>query len=166
MVKYSNERKEYIIKQLSPPTNYPVSELSEKEGIPRGTLYNWRLRNQSIGGGMASRINKCSNKWSLEQKLAVVVTTYSMTVDELNVYCRENGLYPDQAKEWKSNFLVVQASTQANKNNIAAKNKEMSKTIKKLKKELDRKEKALAETAALLTLGKKYDAFWSDKEEN
>ncbi len=166
MAKYSNERKDHIIKQLLPPINGTVSKLSEKEGIPQSTLYNWRLRNQSTGGDMASRKNKGSNKWSVEQKLAVVVTTYSMTADELNVYCRENGLYPEQVKEWKSNFLVGQANAQANKNDIAAKNKELSKTIKKLKKELDRKEKALAETAALLTLGKKYDALWSDKEES
>lgn len=166
MAKYSNERKDHIIKQLLPPINGTVSKLSEKEGIPQSTLYNWRLRNQSTVGDMESRKNKGSNKWNVEQKLAVVVTTYSMTADELNVYCRENGLYPEQVKEWKSNFLVGQANAQADKNDIAAKNKEMSKTIKKLKKELDRKDKALAETAALLTLGKKYDALWSDKEES
>ena len=66
MAKYSNERKDHIIKQLLPPINGTVSKLSEKEGILQSTLCNWRLRNQSTGGDMASRKNKGSNKWSVE----------------------------------------------------------------------------------------------------
>jgi len=95
-----------------------------------------------------------------------VVATYSMSAEELNVYCREHGLYPDQVKEWKSGCLAGQESLQTRKKHDETKAREAAKTIKKIKKELDRKEKALAEAAALLTLGKKYDALWSDKEES
>lgn len=35
--------------------------------------------------------------------------------------------------------------------------------MKELERELRRKEKALAETAALLVLGKKFDAYWKKK---
>jgi hypothetical protein len=43
--------------------------------------------------------------------------------------------------------------------------KELSKENAKLKKELQRKEKALAEAAALLVLQKKFQALWADGEE-
>jgi transposase len=39
-----------------------------------------------------------------------------------------------------------------------------SKRIKELERELRRKEKALAETAALLVLRKKADALWGDED--
>lgn len=40
------------------------------------------------------------------------------------------------------------------------------KKIKKLERELNRKEKALAETAALLVLRKKLDALWETQSED
>ena len=40
------------------------------------------------------------------------------------------------------------------------------KKIKQLERELNRKEKALAETAALLVLRKKFNALWEESEEN
>jgi hypothetical protein len=47
-----------------------------------------------------------------------------------------------------------------------AQSKEDKKRIRQLEKELQRKEKALAETAALLVLRKKVQAIWGDKEED
>ncbi|WP_053006512.1 hypothetical protein [Desulfosporosinus acididurans] len=43
--------------------------------------------------------------------------------------------------------------------------KEVEKELKQVKKELQRKESALAETAALLVLRKKADAIWGLKDE-
>lgn len=42
-----------------------------------------------------------SDNWSAEAKFAVVVETASLSETELNQYCREKGLYPEQVKEWK-----------------------------------------------------------------
>ena len=166
MAKYSSERKDNIIKQLLPPISCTVRELSEKEGIPQVTLYNWRSRNQSIGGDVSSKKISSSSKWSAEQKVAIVVATFGLNAEELNVYCREKGLYPCQVKEWKSACLLGQANSKTMQKENEARSRIATKTIKKLEKELNRKEKALAEAAALLTLGKKYDALWSDKEES
>jgi hypothetical protein len=41
-----------------------------------------------------------------------------------------------------------------------------SKKIKSLEKELNRKDKALAETEALLVLREKYNALWDNSEED
>lgn len=40
------------------------------------------------------------------------------------------------------------------------------KRVKKLERELQRKDKALAETAALLTLSKKAEAIWGRNDED
>jgi transposase-like protein len=164
MAKYSPELKAKMLRQLLPPDKISIRELSEKEGIPCSTLYNWLNQKQSKGAPMTS--NKSAESWSSEQKLAVVVETYSMNAGELNEYSRTKGIYPEQIKAWKESCLLGYLISSQTKKSERAKSKESRKRIRSLEKELHRKEKALAEAAALLTLGKKYDALWADKEEN
>ena len=96
----------------------------------------------------------------------VVLETANLTEIEFSEYCREKGVYPEQVKEWKeacinANDSAREKSTKAGKE-LRAERKEKEK----LEKELARKEKALAEAAALLVLRKKADAIWETDEED
>lgn len=166
MSKYSAKFKSKALRQLLPPDNLSIKELSEKEGIPQGTLYTWRVKELSRGVVMSKEKSASAEGWSAEQKLAVVVETYSMNAAELSEYCRSKGLYPDQVKSWKKSCLSGYSASSKVKRAETEQAKKSKKRIRSLEKELHRKEKALAETAALLTLGKKYDALWADKEES
>lgn len=166
MSKYSAELKSKVLRQLLPPDSLSVKELSEKEGIPQGTLYTWREKELSMGVAMSTEKSVAVKSWSAEQKLAVVVETYSMNAAELGEYCRSKGLYPDQVKSWKKSCLSGYSVSSKVKRSETEQAKKSKKRIRSLEKELHRKEKALAEAAALLTLGKKYDALWADKEES
>lgn len=100
--------------------------------------------------------------WSPEAKLAVVVETASMSEAELSAYCREKGLYPEQVQRWKEACLQG-AGMQKDRDKAAQKQKrESQKTIKKLKSEVRRKDKALAETTSLLVLSKKLEALYGE----
>src|SRR3546814_4545595 len=82
---------------------------------------------------------------------------------ERSAYCREHGLYPEQLEAWKQAFEAMDAgSTSADKAQLTAERKKS----RKLEKELLRKERALAEAAALLTLSKKAQAIWGDGEDD
>lgn len=166
MTTYSLEFKSKILKQLLPPDSLSIRELSEKEGVPEATLYTWRHRKISEGVIMPSNQSTSPGSWSADQKLAVVVETYSMNAEELNKHCRSKGLYSDQIKSWKKDCLAGYATAAKNKQLEVDKAKHSKKRIRSLEKELHRKEKALAEAAALLTLGKKFDAHWAEKEES
>ena len=107
MATYSLEFKSNALKQLLPPFNLSIKELSEKEGIPLGTLYNWRQIKIQNGVAMPSTKSKNTDSWSSEQKLAVVVETYAMNTEELNEYCRNKGLYLEQIKSWKKGSPVI-----------------------------------------------------------
>ena len=81
-----------------------------------------------------------------------------MNATELSAYCRERGLYPEQVERWR------QASQDANEKPVLTLKEQKDlerlraqdqKEIKRLKQELRRKEKALAEAAALLRLPQK-----------
>ena len=85
-----------------------------------------------------------------------------MNEAERSEYCRTNGLYVEQLDEWKDEFEASSSSNPADKRALAAERKKP----RKLEKELLRKDRALAETAALLTLSKKAQAIWGISEED
>lgn len=165
MPSYSMERKESVLSKLLPPHNLPVAEVAKVEGISEATLYNWRneakLRGIPVPGS-----KKTSDKWSAEAKLAVVIETATLSETELSEYCRSKGLYPEQIREWKQSFIHSQMSEAENRKYDRAQAKQDKKKIKVLERELKRKDKALAETTALLVLRKKFNALWEDKEED
>lgn len=165
MNRYSPERKAAILRKLLPPLNMSVAEVSRQENISNVTLYTWRK--QLLEKGVVVPDSQSPDQWSAEAKLAVVAETLAYSEVELNEYCRKKGLFPEKVKAWKAAFLNGQRPTEKpSKAELKAAAKEAlrdKKEIHQLKKELRRKEKALAEAAALLVLQKKLDAFWSKK---
>lgn len=165
MPHYSPERKEAILKKMAPPHSMTVAELASQEGISTATLYNWRKAARQRGAVLPSN-SATPNNWSSEEKFRIVIETAPMTEAELSEYCRKNGLYPEQIEAWKMACMSANAvSDEESKRNQKA-GKAEKKRIKKLEAELRRKEKALAETAALLTLSKKAEAIWGHKDED
>ena len=165
MKRYSEERKQSVLKKMMPPLNTPISQLVAETGISDCTLYTWR-KECSLKGVVVPGNGKNAEEWSSENKFAVVVETLTLNEAELAVYCRKKGLYVEQVKSWKES--CQQANTGAEQKEKAIKKRSLKekKEIQSLKKELRRKEKALAETAALLVLRKKADAIWEGNEDD
>lgn len=165
MARFSNERKESILKKLLPPVNLTVSEVARQEGMSAQTLYTWRNKAKRLGKPVPGK-TLSTEDWSAEAKLATVVETMALSESELSQYGREKGLYPEQVQRWKQECLQGFQNSEAANKASQRQSKSDKAEIKTLKKDLRRKEKALAETAALLVLRKKLDAFWEDNEES
>jgi len=165
MSHYSPERKEAVLKKLLPPQSLAVTEVSAQEGISTATLYNWRKQTRLEGVPVPGR-SKTSADWSSEAKFAVAVETATLSESELSQYCREKGLYPEQVKAWKQDCLDGFDSSAERKRQEQKQAKTDKKHIRQLEKELHRKEKALAEAAALLVLRKKLNAFYGEDPED
>lgn len=165
MARYSEERKAAVLKRLLPPENLPIPLVARQEGISEATLYNWRTQARERGVPVPGS-GKQTEEWSAQAKLAVVMETATLSEAELSEYCREKGLYPEQVKAWKAACLDGVASGDARQLRERRTRQQDRKRIRQLEKELNRKEKALAETAALLALRKKLNALWDDSEED
>ena len=101
--------------------------------------------------------------WSAEEKLQVVLESSSISSEELGAFLRSKGLHESHLEQWRSqmlNGLHGKASLKKTKKNG------QTKEVKELKRELARKDKALAEAAALLVLKKKAQAIWGDEDED
>lgn len=161
MTQYSPERKAAILKKLLPPLSLSVAELSKQEGISDVTLYTWR-KQAKARGEVVSGSGKVPDEWPAEAKLAVVIETATLSEVELNQYCREKGLYPEQVKTWRQACITGQQSATELKQTEREQTRADKKRIRELERELRRKDQALAETAALLVLRKKLNALWGN----
>lgn len=165
MIRYSQERKEAVLKKLLPPNSRSAVEVAKEEGIHVTTLYTWKKALRE-SGGVVPDSHIFSDQWSAQTKLAIVAETFSMTEHELSQYCREKGLYPEQIKAWRGECMQGFMSQKERAAEAKKQAKADKREIKELKKELRHKEKALAETAALLVLRKKLRAFYGEEPED
>lgn len=164
MVPYPRELKESVIKKMMSPNKVSIKQLAEETGIASGTLYCWRKEALTKAVSTPGRGKKL-NQWRTEDKFAVVMETAGLNELQLSEYCRKRGLYPELIAEWRE--TCVRANDQADKHDalLLEQNKQQQKRIKELEKELTRKDKALAEAAALLVLSKKAQAIWGRTED-
>lgn len=162
MSTYSTELKEQIVKKMMPPNNQTVAAISRETGISAPTLYAWRKLLQAQGCVVPSKPTT-PDRWDAKTKLAAVIQTAALNEVERSTYCREHGLYVEQLDAWKQAFEAMDPrNPSASHADMAA----VRKQVRVLEKELRRKEKALAETAALLTLSKKARAIWGTDAED
>jgi transposase-like protein len=163
-MKYSPERKEAVLKKMMPPHNRSIQQLAGEEGISEATLYNWR--NEARTKGILLPDGDTSPEgWNARDKFAAVLESASLNEEETAEYCRRRGIYPHQLKLWRK---ACEAANDWDKQagiKLKSEQKCNRKRIKDLEKELHRKEKALAEAAALLVLQKKVQAIWEDPED-
>lgn len=162
-MRYSPERKEAVLKKMMPPHNRTIKQLALEESISEATLYNWRQEARSKGILMPDG-DAGPEGWNARDKFAAVLECASLNELELAEYCRRKGIYPNQLKQWrKACESANDWDRQANKK-LNSERRTDRKRINNLEKELQRKEKALAEAAALLVLQKKLQAIWEDPE--
>lgn len=153
-----------MIEKMMAPHNTPIRELARQSGISDVTLYNWR-KQARLEGYAVPADGKNAEKWSSADKFAVVVETASLNEAELGEYCRRKGLYPEQIAAWREACLEANAKEEAQSQVQRKQMRQARRQIKQLERELRRKDKALAETTALMVLEKKARAIWGDGED-
>jgi transposase len=148
----STEFKESILKKVVARGSKTLSDIAKECGLSVSTLSKWsRESGSQKNGTMPDRAEQFRHLKAISQ----------MNEIEVGAYCRQHGLYSMHLKEWENNFMKQDASDQKYK----AENIALRKKNAELERELRRKEKALAETAALLVLKKKVDAIWGEDED-
>lgn len=161
-MRYSKELKATVLQRMMAPGNEPISALGQEFNVTEATLYAWR-REALKAGAVIGGHGAVPDQWSGSAKFAVVMETAALPQAELAEYCRRKGLYVEQVQAWREQCEAAFSPAAAGAKAAAVKSER--KRIRELEKELARKEKALAETAALLVLRKKAAAIWGEKEE-
>lgn len=121
-----------------------------------GALERWREDAQSRPA--------LGRTWTAGARLEAVITTAAMNEADKSAWCRVHGMFPADLDKWRASCTTalanpedVRASPQATRAD--------RKRIKELERDLLRKDRALAETAALLVLSKKVSAIFHKGED-
>ncbi|MCF7756069.1 transposase [Paenibacillus xylanexedens] len=164
MAKLSKEIKHRILQRMMPPNNESVSEIARDTGLSEGTLYKWKKTTKAQGFAMPAG-ETATEKWSTRDKFAIVVETTTLSQIELAEYCRTKGLYVEQVEAWRDACMQANGGVAEQATKLQKELRTKEQEVKALSRELQRKESALAETAALLVLRKKAQAIWGDQED-
>lgn len=152
-----------MVSKMLGPNAVSANALADRVGVGHTTLSRWlreaKMGLVSRGKQKATATSKRRRQWTAAEKLRVVIE--AGTLDEAGVgeLLRREGLHAADLQHFRDEALAgLEAKPQS-----AGESPE-AKRIKELERELTRKDKALAEAAALLVLRKKLNALWGEAE--
>ena len=135
-----------------------IRSVSEDLNVNHFTLKNWMRMKSGKLSGLRTK-EKRPQDWSAAEQLIALHESHGLSGESLHAWCREKGLFAHHLSSWRAAFCTD--------GKLAPVTREL-RTLKdendQLKRELVRKEKALAEAAALLILHKKFRALWEGED--
>ena len=155
MARYGQGFKDRAVARLLPPESATLEVVAREVGIGAGTLARWRegLQSRPAGG----------RAWTAVARLEAVITTAAMAEAGKSAWCREHGVYPAELDKWRASAIAALSEPEEERASPQA-TRQDRKRIKELERDLLRKDRALAETAALLVLSKKVGAIFNRGE--
>jgi transposase len=112
-------------------------------GVGTSTMERWR--SDALAQPRGERV------WTAAARFDAVLTTTAMDEASKSAWCRTNGVYPQELATWRDNAMSALSRAEAPRTS-AQETKQNRRRIKELGREIRRKDKALAHTAALLVL--------------
>lgn len=161
--KYSESFVEQALTKVYSRGERDIQSVARELNMSHHTLKNWMTnknkheRSKAMGNPTQSQ-DKRPQDWKPAEQLRALMQTYSLSEPERNAWCREHGLFAHDLIAWQQ-ALTTSNSGSANPQELRS----LKDENHQLKRELMRKEKALAEAAALLVLQKKFRAMWEDE---
>jgi transposase-like protein len=156
LARYGQAFKNRAVARLLPPESAPPEVVAREVGVSADTLQRWR--GEALAKPAAERI------WTAAARLEAVIATAAMDEVARGAWCRANGVYPQQLQQWRDGATQALADPEEARAS-PQQTKHDRRRIKQLERELRRKDKALAEAAALLVLSKKVEAIFNKGED-
>ena len=152
LARYGQNFKNRALARLLPPESAPLEEVARQVGVGVWTLERWR--SEALSRPARERA------WTAAARFDAVVTTASLDEAGKSAWCRANGVYPQELAGWLQSATQALAAPEEARASPQQTRQDRDR-IKDLERELRRKDKALAETAALLVLSKKVAAIFN-----
>ena len=156
MARYGQGFKDRAVARLLPPQSASVDEVAREVGVGAQTLQRW------LGDALSRPARE--RAWTAPARLEAVIATAGMDEAARGAWCREHGVYPQQLAQWRDSATQALAEPEEARAS-PQQTRQDRRRIKELEREVHRKDRALAETAALLVLSRKLEAVFNDKGE-
>ena len=150
-----------VLKKVLPPEARSIVEVSRETGINDQTIRNWVKKSES--GILPDSLQESSPRFmSPKEKYQLVLEAAGVDNEQLGGFLRERGLHSEHLTIWDQELREMIDKKNDKKDQEL---KALKKKNQELEKELQRKDKALAEAAALLLLKKKLDDLMKDQKD-
>ena len=156
MARYGEAFRNRAVARLLPPESANVGLVSKEIGVSVQTLERWREQAQSRPAR--------GRAWTAGARLEAVITAAAMDESGKSAWCRQHGVFPTDLDKWRLSATAALTEPEEARASPQA-TRQDKKRIKELERELLRKDRALAETAALLVLSKKVAAIFNKAED-
>jgi transposase-like protein len=165
MIPYTAAFRKRMVSKLVGPHAITATALSNESGLAQATLSRWLKEASKLERTMPSADSKVVKKqpqaWTPEEKMKILNEASELSDGELGVFLRSKGIHEAVLTEWRDQALAGLRGTEA-----ASKAQRETRELRELKRELKRKDKALAETAALIVLKKKAQEIWGAEDDD
>lgn len=141
--------------RLLPPESASLQAVAQDVGIAAVTLERWLKDAQARPAR--------SRSWTAASRLEAVIATAALNEAQTSAWCRKHGVYAADLAQWRSSAMAALATPEEARATPQA-TRQDRRRIKELERNLLRKDRALAETAALLVLSKKVAAIFDKGE--
>ena len=163
------EFKEQALSKARQRGSRTLDEVAAELSMSVGTLKGWlkTLRKEGVSSVMPSSLPQSlpARQWSAADRLLALHESHGLSGPALHAWCREKGLFEHQLHAWREAFCSsAEAETAQERRESKAELKALQGKHEVLQRELRRKERALAEAAALLVLQKKFQALLGDED--
>ncbi len=167
-----------MVQRLVGPKAVPANQLAQEVGIHQSTLSRWlrdaQHRDMGTSNGSeqpprasASTKEIAPRKRSAEDKVRLVFAAEALAAEDLGALLRREGVHDAELAAWRTAVKTAAVTALNGTAQRAAPVRSAErKRILELERELRRKDKALAEAAALLVLEKKLQALWGDGDDD
>jgi transposase len=146
--------KHKMVQRLTGKSALSASQLARETGVRQQNLSRWLQEARSLPL-MADRPKPAVRVWTVEQKARVLADASQLDAEELTAYLEREGVKLAEYEQW---CIALDEGGAASVST--------NKRIRQLERELVRKEKALAEAAALLILKKKVATLYGEDEDD
>ena len=155
-----------MVKKMTGRGAVSANALADEVGVSQATLCRWKRDASTVLDVSTEtpeptkrQTTKRAQDWTPEEKMQAILDTDGMDDAGLGAYLRRTGLHSDQLEAWREEALGALGEG-TNK----GKRTPDQRRVRQLERELRRKDRALAETTALLVLKKKFDSLFGDEE--
>jgi transposase len=169
-VVYTDSFKAKMVQRMSAPNAISAIRLSKEVGVSQSQLSRWLQRASTVTAMTKERasdhVAPSGTCRTAAEKLRIVMAAAAIEPSELGAFLRREGVHEAELEQWRSAVLDAgQAALEGSGGPKAVRGTD-GKRIKELERELRRKDKALAEAAALLVLQKKVRDIWGDADDD
>lgn len=166
MIPYSTAFRNRMVSKLVGPTAMSATALAKETGLAQATLSRWLKEASTLKTSMPPQDEnkkpaKQVQEWTPEEKFTVVLEAANLSEGELGVFLRGKGLTMAVLDEWREQAMTGLRGTKQVSATVVG-----SARIKQLERDLARKDKALAEAAALALLQKKVQALLGGEDDD